>query len=244
VSTRIQSEPAFVLHERAYRETSALLEVLTRDHGRIGVVVRGIRAAKPRFQRGSVRAFQCLSMGLRMAGELGQLLSVETLGQPLHLQGEALRAGLYVNELIARMTERHDPHPELFERYAALLTELAADPGLAWTLRRFERDLLAMLGYGLMLTHAVDAEVELLPDRDYQYVPEQGPVQAAALRAAPLVRGSALLALAEDRLPDRSDLAALRLLMRAVIRHHLDGRELDAWRVLASYRSTSVPDAD
>ncbi len=233
----VQSEPGFVLHERPYRETSALLEVLTRDHGRIGVVVRGLRAIKPRIQRGSVRAFQCLSLDLRLVGDLGQLISVETLGHPLHLQGESLRAGLYINELIARMTERHDPHPEIFARYAQLLTELGAVDALAWTLRRFERDLLALLGYGLLLTHVFDEGSALDPDRSYQYLPEQGPRALTNPRAMPQCKGSALLALAEDEMPTKEDLASLRLLMRALIRHHLGGRELDAWRVLSSYRA-------
>ncbi len=241
---RIDHEPVFVLHERAYRETSALLEVLTRDHGRIGVVVRGLRASKPRFQRGSLRAFQCLSVDLKMVGELAQLLGVETLGRPLQLSAQALRAGLYVNELIARMTERHDPHPELFERYALLLTELDAPQPLAWTLRRFERDLLAMLGYGLLLTHTCDEREALDPNAQYHYLPEQGPTLIDSQRLAPICTGAALLALSHDTEPGRPDLVSLRTLMRAVIRHQLGGRGLDAWRVLAGPRVSGSDPAD
>lgn len=231
---RLEAEPAFVLHERPYRETSALLEVLTRDHGRMGVVVRGLRASKPRFQRGSLRPFQCVALDLRLSGDLAQLLAVETLGRPLYLQADALRSGLYVNELVARMTERHDPHPEVFQRYAQLLTELDQPALLAWNLRRFERDLLALLGFGLQLGFDVDSAAELDPDGDYQYLPEHGPRRCTSLRHALSCKGSALLALEHDRIPMAPDLAALRLLMRAIIRHHLGGRELDAWRVLAS----------
>ncbi len=235
---RLDAEPSFVLHERPYRETSALLEVLTRDQGRIGVVVRGLRASKPRFQRGSLRPFQCLALDLRLSGELAQLVAVETLGRPLHLQGDALRSGLYVNELLARMIERHDPHPEVFQRYAQLLTEIDHADGLAWNLRRFERDLLAMLGFGLQLGQEVDSGAELDPEADYQYHPEQGPRRCAymrplaSMRLLPSCRGAALIALDQDQMPLSADLSTLRLLMRSVIRHHLGGRELDAWRVL------------
>jgi DNA repair protein RecO (recombination protein O) len=231
--TRIDAEPAFVLHERPYRETSALLEVLTRDHGRVGVVARGLRASKPRFQRGALRPFQCVALGLRLSGDMAQLLSVETLGHPLYLQGDALRSGLYVNELLARMIERHDPHPEVFQRYAQLLTELG-DTALAWNLRRFERDLLAELGFGLHLTHDAQFGHEIDPDADYEYRLELGPWRCGALRPALSVRGSALIALAQDQPPSASDLAGLRMLMRSIIQHHLGGRELDAWRVLVS----------
>jgi DNA repair protein RecO (recombination protein O) len=232
--TRIEAEPAFVLHERPYRETSALLEVLTRDHGRIGVVARGLRASKPRVQRGTLRPFQCVALGLRLSGEMAQLLSAETLGHPLHLQGDALRAGLYVNELLARMIERHDPHPEVFQRYAHLLTELQDAAALAWNLRRFERDILAMLGFGLQLTHEANTGAELDPDIEYEYRPEQGPCRSNALRSGARCRGSALIALELDRAPAGADIGALRLLMRGIIQHHLGGRELDAWRVLAA----------
>lgn len=230
--SRLDAEPAFVLHERPYRETSALLEVLTRDQGRIGVVVRGLRASKPRFQRGSLRPFQCLALDLRLSGELAQLVGVETLGRPLHLQADALRAGLYVNELVARMIERHDPHPEVFQRYAQLLTEIDHADGLAWNLRRFERDLLAMLGFGLQLGHDVDSGAALDSEAEYQYHPEQGPRRCASMRHLPSCRGAALIALDRDQMPLVADLTTLRLLMRSVIRHHLGGRELDAWRVL------------
>lgn len=232
--TRIEAEPAFVLHERPYRETSALLEVLTREHGRIGVVVRGLRASKPRFQRGALRPFQCLALGLRLSGDLAQLLAAETLGHPLHLQGDTLRAGLYVNELLVRLIERHDPHSEIFQRYAQLLTEFESTPNLAWNLRRFERDLLAMLGFGLQLTHDAQHGQDLDPDIDYEYRPEHGPWRRNPLHAGLSVRGSALIALACDLPPAAADLGALRLLMRSIIKHHLGGRELDAWRVLVS----------
>lgn len=235
---RIEAEPAFVLHERPYRETSALLEVLTRDHGRIGVVVRGLRASKPRFQRGALRPFQCVALGLRLSGDMAQLLAVETLGHPLYLQGDALRAGLYVNELMARMIERHDPHPEIFQRYALLLTELGSMGALAWNLRRFERDLLSELGFGLQLTHDAQFSQEIDPDAEYEYRPEQGPWRCNTMRQVVSVRGSALIALAADLPPSAADLGGLRLLMRSIIRHHLGGRELDAWRVLASPSSS------
>jgi DNA repair protein RecO (recombination protein O) len=231
-STKLEAEPAFVLHERPYRETSALLEVLTRDHGRIGIVVRGLRSSNPRFQRGSLRPFQCLALDVRLSSELGLLLAVETLGRPLHLQADALRAGLYVNELITRMSERHDPHPEVFQRYAQLLTEIDGAVSLAWNLRRFERDFLAMLGYGLHLVCDVDSGAVLDPDLDYCYVPEHGPRLAYKTKSAPSCKGAAMIALDQDQMPVSPDLASLRLMMRSIIRHHLGGRELEAWRVL------------
>ena len=108
-------------------------------------------------------------------------------------------------------------------------------PGaLAWNLRRFERDLLAHLGYGLQLTHDVDTGAAIDPEREYHYVPEHGPRPLGHARPAGCCRGAALLALERDVAPAAAgDLAALRLLMRSILRHHLGGRDLEAWRVLA-----------
>ena len=232
---RIEAEPAFLLHARPYRETSVIVELLTRDHGRIGAIARGVRSLRPRFPRGALNPFQCLSLGWQGRGELPLLTALDVEGQPLRLHGEALTAGLYVNELLMRLTGRHDPHPAVFLRYAALLSELALNldrHALAWALRRFERDLLAALGYGLELAQEPDTGLPLDAGTEYRYDPEHGPRRSAAQSAWEVCPGAALLALGSEQAPAAALLPCLRRLMRSVIRHHLGGRDLHAWRVL------------
>ncbi|PIV33855.1 MAG: DNA repair protein RecO [Lysobacterales bacterium CG02_land_8_20_14_3_00_62_12] len=228
---RVLAESAFLLHARPYRETSALVELFTRDYGRIAAVARGVRASKPRLQRGALSPFQFLSIDFLQQGDLALLLAVEVVGHPLYFTGTKLQSALYVNELLTRLTERNDPHAAVFQRYAALLAELPECAHLGWTLRRFERDLLALLGYGLQLGQETASGLPLDPLADYAYEPGHGPrlwsEQSSALRC----RGSELLALQADQQPDAQVLGKLRQLMRTVIRHHLGGRELDAWRV-------------
>jgi len=230
---RLDQQPAYVLHARPYRETSLLLECLTRDHGRVGVVARGVRGERARLRRSQLEPFQPLALDLLQRGELATLLSAEVLGVPPRLVGERGVAGLYLNELVVRLTARQDVQPALFDAYARTLLRLADDDPVGWTLRRFERDLLQAIGYGLQLRHEVGSDASLQPSVHYRYDVEQG-----ALRCAPGVphalRGADLLALADDRMPeDRAGMAALRRLMREVIRYHLGGGELRAWRVLA-----------
>jgi DNA repair protein RecO (recombination protein O) len=232
MSPRVERQPAFVLHERPYRETSLLLEALTRDHGRVGLVARGVRSARPRLPRANLEPLQPLEIGWSGSGELGTLIAAEPTGPRVALSGQALICALYVNELVTKLVARQDPNPELFDRYRACLAQLA-DPGapLAWTLRRFERDVLVVLGYGLTLTEdAAGAPVQA--ERDYAYVAEAGAVPATRESAGALVRGGALLALAGDAIPPADVLRELRRLMRAVLRHHLGGRELNAWKML------------
>jgi len=231
---RVERQPAFVLHERAYRETSAILELLTRDHGRVAVVARGLRALKPRFARGSLRALQPVECGWIGQGEMGQLIAVETTGLPLAVAGVQLQSALYVNELLVRLLARHDSHPKLFDAYAGLVANLPGDSAaLGFALRRFEVLLLAELGYGIDFAWDLSSRSVVLPEQHYRVDPEQG-VFAAVGPGRGAVSGRALLALGRDELPAADALADLRRMMRGLLLHHLGGRELNAWRVLRS----------
>ncbi|MBE1161162.1 DNA repair protein RecO [Dyella acidiphila] len=227
----IEQQPAFVLHLRPYRETSLLLECLTRDHGRVGVVARGVRSQRGRLQRAQLEPFQPVLLDLQMRGELASLRSAEPAGAPVRLPGDVGLAGLYVNELVVRLTERQDPLPELYAIYAQTLLRMAQEPPLAWQLRRFERDLLAALGYALQLDEEADSGEALHAEALYVYRAEHGPVRCRASEPH-AVRGSDLQLLQQDRAPDAQGLHALRGMMRELIRFHLGGVELRAWRVL------------
>lgn len=229
---RISSQPAYVLHARAWRETSLLVEVFSRDHGRVGLLARGVRSAKARVTRATLEPFQLLSVDWAGTGELPNLHAAEVVDAPRRLANDALLSGLYVNELLVRLTARSDPQPALFERYANLLVEMVDSESLAWTLRRFERDLLVGLGYGLQLDCEAETGEPVLPESEYIYVPELGAMPALSRQAGASVRGSALLALHEDVRPAPRDLAALRRLLRMVIGTHVGEHGLRAWRVL------------
>lgn len=229
---RVEQQPSYVLHARPYRETSLLLECLTREHGRLGVVARGVRGERARLRRAQLEPFQPLALDLLLRGELATLTAVDAMGNPSRLTGDAGLAGLYLNELVVRLTERQDPIPPLFDAYAQTLVRLAGHEPLAWSLRRFERDLLEAIGYGLQLQCESDTGEPLEPDVHYRYLVEQGAVRCMASHAQSM-RGSDLLALAQDHSPDPAGLKKLRDLMREVIRFHLGGGELRAWRVLA-----------
>lgn len=236
---RVESQAAYVLHARAWRETSLLLEAFTRDHGRVGLVARGVRSARARLPRSALEPLQALQLGWSGRGELQTLTAAEPVGNPPALRGDTLVSAMYVNELMVRLTARGDPHPALFDRYAALLDELPATRSLAWSLRRFERDLLAATGYALQLDTEAATGAPVEPTQTYDYVAEVGPVVATgATGSGARVRGSALVALAVDAMPrDSEDLAALRRLMRMLIGVQVGDRGLQSWRVLGGLRS-------
>jgi DNA repair protein RecO (recombination protein O) len=229
---RLDQQPAYVLHARPYRETSLLLECLTREHGRLGVVARGVRSERGRLLRSQLEPFQPLALDLLLRGELATLRGAEVAEALPRLQGDAVMAGLYVNELVVRLTGRQDPFPDLFDAYSRTVARLGGGEPMAWTLRRFERDLLETLGYALQLESEAGSDNPVVPDGLYRYDVEQGP-RPVRTGTAHALRGADLLGLAHDRAPDAAGLAALRGMMREVIRFHLGGGELRAWRVLA-----------
>jgi DNA repair protein RecO (recombination protein O) len=298
---RISAQPAWVLHLRPWRETSALVELFTHEYGRIAAIARGLRGPRQQPLRAALQAFTPLRIAFHQSGELATLGAVEATAAALPLAGDAVLAGLYLNELLLRLTARGDPCAALFVRYSAALDELAqanalarishtpptaaADTlgltrsapsaglnvesatsspvfsppsapdrrldalatdgcekgGLAWTLRRFERDLLAELGYALACDCDEDGE-PLDPQAGYWVDPERG-----ARRAAPGqegdVRGAALLALAHDRAPDAAALRSLRRLLRSHIGRLLDGRPLRSWDLLGELADARRPSA-
>jgi len=229
---RVEQQPGFILHSRPYRETSLLLEVLSRDHGRVGLVARGVRSARSRTPRALLQPLTLLNFAWSGQGELATLTAAEAAGAPLALTGEALLCGLYLNELITRLLPRADPHPDIFFAYAETLERLRGKNTHAWQLRRFERDLLGDLGYGLVLEHEAESDAPIDAAGEYAYRLDAGPVPWRDARDGLKLRGTALLALATDREPNAEDLASLRRLLRALVAHHLDGPGLRAWGML------------
>ncbi|KRG61766.1 hypothetical protein ABB26_17935 [Stenotrophomonas humi] len=232
---RLDDQPAYVLHARPWRETSLLVEVLTWEHGRLGLLARGVQGPKKQALRAALQPLQSIHFDAVMGGELAQLRRAESQDVAPRLHGNAMLAGFYMSELVMRLAPRNDPSPELYTAYGTLRDRLELPGNLAWSLRCFERDLLEALGVGFDWTCAADGEA-VDPAARYQLDPTQGPLRQLSERSSAerrgLATGAALLALAEDRLPAAADLASLRLQMRAVLLHHLGGRGLKSWEML------------
>ncbi|NDK37696.1 DNA repair protein RecO [Pseudoxanthomonas gei] len=232
---RITAEPAFVLHARAWRETSLLVEVLSENHGRLGLVARGVQGQKKHVLRAALQPLQHIRLDAVQRGELAQLVSAEALDAAPRLAGDAMLAAFYINELVMRLAPRQDPHGDLYRIYGQARARLGSGEALAWNLRRFERDLLESLGSGFDFREDADG-VALDPAARYRIDPEQGPRRLLSDRGREerntAATGSGLLALAADRQPEADDLASLRLALRSVLAHHLGGRGLKSWEML------------
>ncbi len=232
--TRVSDQPAYVLHRRAYRDSSQIVEVLTRDAGRIGLIARGARKGR---RAGRLEPFRPLTIGWSRRGELGTLTDIETPVTVPPLSGRALACGFYLNELVTRLVDRDEPLPELFAAYAEGLHGLLAGQAQAPLLRRFELRLLEVLGYGLLLDRDARHGEPVQAGRDYLYRFEEGPVPWDGSETGGLrVRGETLLELAAGRPGSTGTLREARRLLEWVLAQYLGPRPLKSRELLEPYR--------
>lgn len=172
---RISEEPAYVLHRYDWSESSLILEVFTRHHGRIALVARGAKRPSSSF-RPVLLPLQGLHLSFGGDAEIRTLKSAEWQGGHVMPTGEALLAGYYLNELLLTLLARDDPHPRLFDVYAQVVRVMASghEEALPGVLRTFELLLLRELGLLPLLDRQTLTLEDLDPALLYTLVPEGG----------------------------------------------------------------------
>lgn len=226
------AQPAYVLHTYPFRETSLVVEVFTRNFGRVGLVARGARRPRSAL-RGLMMAFQPLLLSWGGKSELRTLHKAEWQGGVPQLKGLGLICGFYLNELLLKFLAREDPHEDLFIVYHDAVLALAREPQPEGTLRRFEKHLLKELGYAISLDREADTGRQIDPQKRYTYVIERGPVPLNGRSDVQIeIEGKALLDLACDNFTDAATLSQGKLLMRFLLNHYLGNQELHTRQLL------------
>ena len=222
-SHRVSGARGFLLHQRPYRESSLIVELYAREHGRLSAFARAARGPRTRFP--GMRPFRPMLFSWSGRGEAPTLTAAEPDGAlPPALVGERLLSAFYLNELLLKLTVAHDPHPDLYEEYAATLERLRTNAPLEAVLRRFEKRLLELTGYGLELGRDIDGR-PLEADAYYHF--QAGAGLRPGDDAPGATPGRVLLALAAGQpLGDPEAQRQARAVLRAAIDHCLDGREL------------------
>nr|WP_295084651.1 DNA repair protein RecO C-terminal domain-containing protein [uncultured Roseateles sp.] len=241
-------QQAFVLHQYDWSETSLVLDLFTREQGRLAVVAKG--AKRPYSQlRAVLLPFQRIQVTLSKPGksadgspaEVVTLRGAEWAGGATLPVGGALFSGYYLNELLLKLLARQDPHPQLFDAYAQTLPELHANDDAAsqTALRAFELRLLQELGLLPDLSLSTITQAPLSPDRLYMLTPDGGVLphagDAAGFAAASLVHLQAALlhgSMAALRQACASCLPALRSALRALLHYHLGQKPLRTRQVM------------
>jgi DNA repair protein RecO (recombination protein O) len=222
-SRRIQLAPAYILHHRPYRESGRILEVLSREHGRLSLFARGVRGPKAKLAS-ILQPFQQLLLSWSGRGDAAQLTGAERCEHEPPVPAASLMASFYLNELLLKLTTRHDPLPSLFDDYSGALHGLRHGV-LAPTLRIFEKRLLDALGYGLELLTEARSGRSIEPHEYYHFRPAQGLFPTVA-QAAGALSGHSLISLASESLQSAHELEDARRLLQAALAQCLEGREL------------------
>jgi DNA repair protein RecO (recombination protein O) len=226
---KVDGQPAFVLHTYPFRETSLIVEVFSRDFGRVALLARGARRPRSAL-RGLLLSFQPLELAWAGKGEVQTLMKAEWQGgQPL-LSGKALFCGYYLNELLMHLLPREDAHERLFSVYAETLRRFA-DSLKESDLRCFERAFLQELGYGLTLETDVKGDpVDVAGN--YAYEIEHGPVKLQRPGDSALsVSGKTLIDLAHGDFSDSRSLIEAKQMMRALIAYYTGGTGLQTRKI-------------
>jgi DNA repair protein RecO (recombination protein O) len=236
VARRVLLAPAYLLHQRDWRDSSRIVELFTRDHGRVALFAKGVRRPGSAYAA-LLQPFVPLLVSWSGSGDGGTLIGAELAGSPVAVAPQCLMSGFYMNELVLKLLERVDPHADVHEAYALSLAALADPAAEHRALRLFEKRLLEALGLGIDYAHLAADGAGLEPDRYYHVDPERGITGRAARPDAPTAyRGAELLALAGEQLADGASLASARRLLGAALAAALDGRELASRKVARAVR--------
>ncbi|MEQ1636165.1 MAG: DNA repair protein RecO [Methylococcales bacterium] len=235
-------QPAFILQHRPYRETSLILDLLTRDYGIVAVLAKGVRKAKSKTA-GLLLPFKALTVSYCGKADLKMLTQVELQAGATNLTGLALYCGFYVNELVSRFLHKYDPHPEVYNDYFDCLTQLtwvmSADQcsgssltpvmQLEAVLRVFELNLMQNIGLALLTQHDAYTETAIKPAATYYFHAELGVIEHSGTGT---VSGKTILAMNDKDFSDAQTLSEAKKIMRSVINFHLQGKPLKSRAVL------------
>jgi len=244
-SRRIQLQPAYILHQRPYRDSSALLEIFSEHYGRCALIAKGVKRPQSRL-RGYLQPFQPLLLSWISKSELGTLTDAELYQPPALVKSKYLPSAFYLNELVLYLLHRDDPHDDLFRCYHDTIINLQhlsgqSEDDLLWQahLRYFEIMLLQSIGYGLVLDHDVRTQAAIKPAEVYEYLPDHGPTKSdpssSDLRGVKvsgatlnlLSNAQLLIEKSRDNEPaTRSLFKEAKHLLRTVLDHHLGHRVL------------------
>jgi DNA repair protein RecO (recombination protein O) len=236
---RVELTPGYLLHHRPWRDSSRILEVLTREHGRLTLFARAVRGPAARLSS-VLQPFAPLLLSFSGRGEAANLSHAERSGAVAALPAACLLPAFYLNELLLRLTVRHDPQPELFDTYHDTLARLRAGDALEPCLRVFEKRLLELLGYGVDLTTEAHGGKPIEREGYYEFRAGQGllPLRAAAPGA---LSGHSLLQLAAETLSAPRELEDARRLLKAALAGCLEGRPLNTREVARSMQRRAHP---
>ncbi|OUR93793.1 DNA repair protein RecO [Gammaproteobacteria bacterium 42_54_T18] len=254
----VENALCYVLHSKPFKDTSAIVELLSQEYGLVSVIFKGVRSTKNSAKSRVLQPFQPLLASWYGKRELKSGKSVEQGGVPHMLSGKKLYSGIYLNEILLRMLHRDAPAEGIYEHYQQCLSELVDTDNIEVYLRQFEWRLLDAIGYQLPCECDAQSGAPIVVDAYYRYEINHGFIYDSPISSknfAPrsgVFSGELLLAISRDMVVyaqqqqyhdnlSRHLLPEAKRLMRLVLAPHLGGKPLESKKLfmgISKYESS------
>ncbi|MCZ6803885.1 MAG: DNA repair protein RecO [Proteobacteria bacterium] len=232
---KVELTPCYILHSRDYRESSLILEIFSREFGRISLVAKGAKRNKKR-QAINYNLYQKYLVSWVSKSELGTLIDIDLDNLMKSFKPGQIMTGFYMNEVILRLLHKHESHPELFDSYDSTISKLLNDEPEQTLLRYYEKTLLRSLGYGVILDHDVQTGEPINAEEDYFYVFDFGPsIETHNTSPGIKISGKTLLELNTETLSDARNINEAKLFFRSILNQHFGNKPLASRQLYQAY---------
>ena len=232
---KIELTPCYILHSRDYRESSLILEIFSREFGRVSLVAKGAKRNKKQLAI-NFNLYQKYHISWVSKSELGTLVDIDLASLMKSLKPGQIMTGFYMNEIILRLLHKHESHPELFDSYDTTISKLLNDESEQILLRYFEKILLQSLGYGVVLDHDVHTNEAIIAEEEYYYVFDFGPsIETHNARPGIKISGKTLLELNTETLLDTRNINEAKMLFRSILNQYLGDKPLASRQLYQAY---------
>jgi len=236
----IENEPAYLMHQRPFSESSQIINLFSRHFGRVDVIAKGSKRPKSKF-KSFLQPFLPILVSWSGRSQLKTLRSIDlNIKQKTTLPNTQLMSAFYLNELILSLLTTTDPYPELFDCYALTIDKLSDIDSSEAVLRIFEINLLSQIGYAINFQTEAMSSNEIEAEQVYRFVVEQGFIRSNTTTPHhSLIKGSIIKAIEKGDYSTSQILKAAKRITRESIKYHLSGKELNTKKVFRSIHKSN-----
>ena len=231
---KIDYTPCYILHRRNFSESSFILEIFSRDYGRINLIAKGAKKNK-KYQGTNFDLYQKYNISWISKSELGILTGIDIIRLKTHFIAEKAITAFYINEIILKLLHKDEPHIELFDIYELTLNRLFSNENEKIILRYFEKQLLESLGYGISFDQDIKTGLSIMPTREYYYKIDSGPSSDVSLSGeGMIISGKTLFELNNETLSDNENINEAKNLLSMILGKHIN-QPLESKKLYKSY---------
>ena len=235
----IEGEPAYLIHQRPYSETSQIINLFSRHYGRVDAIAKGSKRPKSKF-KSFLQPFSPILVSWSGRSQLKTLRSVDiNSGKQSNVSRKHLMSAFYLNELILSFLTTADPYPDLFDAYSLAINNLSNADSSEIILREFEIQLLTEIGYAINFQTEAMSSKKIEPNLSYRFIAEEGFVSSVTSSARDaLIKGSVIQSIDRKDFSQPETMRAAKRIIRESVKYHLSGKELNTKKVVKSLKKS------